>query len=261
MGRVTATPLSWLFVDFSRHLLHYQPIVELETGRCAGYEALARLNSGPVILPPIEFVRDIIGSSDELEWISHQLVMVNTALKTIDEDKFVSFNLSGESLYLPGLVDVFNALNPEPERTWLEISEAASVDLDGESLATLLALQQRKHSLKIDDFGEVNAGFQRLLQHHPAFEGVKIGMSLTKGCSGDDEAAPRKCAIIAGVVAIAAQLKPQMSVCAEGLDNPADVEMCKALGVGLGQGYYFGRPMPLSKLGTKKPLIQGLHTP
>ena len=158
-----------------------------------------------------------------------------------DDLGYVSVNVSPRQLaepdFVPMLADLLSA-HPalDPSRLVVEITEtallASSVDVR-ERLETIKSLGVR---IALDDFG---TGYSSLtwLQSVPA-DVVKLDRSFVAGLSAD----PKKASIIQAVLWLAGSLN--MSVVAEGVEDPADWQALRAADCPSCQGYLFGKPMP-----------------
>ena len=240
-----------LEVDLRRALvedrlhLSYQPIVDLTTAHVVELEALARWHDevrGPV--SPEQFVPVAEQSSliDELgAWV------LNRALR--DAASWppgrhgivpgVSVNVSPRQLLDTGFpAQVAERLAQHgvaPGRLCLEVTETALVE-DTRSLVTALnALREIGVRLAIDDFGTGHASLTYLAQL-PVDE-VKIDRSFVTGVAADAGSA----AIVGGVVAMAGAFG--MSVVAEGVEDPIQLQQLRRLGVDRVQGFLLARPM------------------
>ncbi|MCM4080223.1 putative bifunctional diguanylate cyclase/phosphodiesterase [Paractinoplanes hotanensis] len=220
----------------------FQPIVAAGTGRVVGAEALVRMRTpegdllGPGhFIPAAEETGLIVPLGEHvlrravirlLEWSDHlEYVSVNVSPRQLAEPDFVPM--------LAGLLAAHPTL--DPSRLILEITETAllgsSVDIR-ERLETIKRLGVR---IALDDFG---TGYSSLtwLQSVPA-DVVKLDRSFVAGLSAD----PRKASIIQAVLWLARSLN--MSVVAEGVEDPADWHALRELDCPSCQGYLFAKPM------------------
>ncbi|MDR7274433.1 putative bifunctional diguanylate cyclase/phosphodiesterase [Catenuloplanes atrovinosus] len=225
------------------HLL-YQPIVDLESGRPRGAEALLRWEhpeKGPigpnVFIPVAEESRLIIGIGAFVLRDAVRQLAAWRAAGVVGDDFWMSINVSPRQLTEPG----FTAMVAETLRTHdvparcvaLEITESVMVEGGDISEGALRDLRALGVSISVDDFG---TGFSSLgyLRRHPVTS-VKIDRSFVSGLGGsasDEE-------IVRAVVAMSAALG--LAVVAEGVETTEQRDVLGRLGVRLCQGWLWGR--------------------
>jgi EAL domain-containing protein (putative c-di-GMP-specific phosphodiesterase class I) len=220
--------------------LHFQPLVDLRTGRVTTCEALLRWNHprrGDV--PPAVFIpiAEETGLIIELgEWVL-QRACVEAA--TWPHGIKVAVNLSPVQFKDRGLaLHVASALAKSglhAQRLEVEITERVLLE---ESDGTLTAMDQLKSlgvGISLDDFG---TGYSSLnyLRKFP-FDKIKIDQSFIRDLGGARDAQP----IIAAVVSLGSGLNK--IVVAEGIETEEQMRLVRAQGCHEGQGYFFGVPM------------------
>ncbi len=221
-------------------VLHYQPIVDLDLGRVAGFEALVRWQHPERgLLGPGEFIplAEETGLIVPLgRWVLRESCRQATLWAGAP---YLSVNVAGAQLEQPGfLVEVESALTDGglcPERLVLEVTESSLVDdLEAERLQALRRLGVR---LAIDDFG---TGYSSLsyLRKFP-MDVLKIDRSFTRDACEDS-------ALLNAIVAMGESLG--LVLVPEGIEEPEQADALRALGCRLGQGYLFGRPVPAEEL-------------
>lgn len=224
--------LSDLTLGHGLHVL-FQPIAELEGGRVAGYEALCRfptLGQDPATTFA-EAWQLGIGISLELEAVRGALA----ALNHLDDDVYVSVNVSPDTLIDEGLLAALGTSHPS--RILLELTEHAAVR-DYEALApTMQKLAALGVRLAVDDVGAGFSGLDHILRLEPAV--LKLDGSLVR----DVHRRSGKQAMIAALVTFAA--RTGAALVAEQIENEDELQALRVLGVGLGQGYHLGRPGPI----------------
>ncbi len=230
-------------------VLHYQPKVDMRTGRIVGVEALIRWQQPELgLLPPANFLPVIEGHSliiDIGEWV------IESALAQLDKwndsglNLPISVNIDASQLQRSGFVAQLTALlarHPgiKPGQLELEILESSALD-DVEHVA-LLMHQCRKLGVNfsLDDFG---TGYSSLtyLKRLPA-ETLKIDRSFVLDMLDD----PDDLTIVKGVIGLAAAFRRQ--AIAEGVETIAHGTRLLALGCSLAQGYCIARPMPADEI-------------
>ncbi|MCC6175671.1 MAG: EAL domain-containing protein [Chloroflexi bacterium] len=225
--------------------LHFQPLVDLESGRVLGAEALVRWkHPRRGLIPPSEFIpmAEENGLIVPLGWWVLRQACAQLgrwrASGITPPPFFVSVNLSVRQFQRADLVDIvadalretgINAASVE-----LEITESMLVGDGHEILAKLQALKDSGVSLAIDDFG---TGYSSLsyLQRLPV-DTLKIDQSFVRALGGQKDRA-----IVEAIASLAHALG--LTVTAEGIETPQQATLLKALRCERGQGYYFSRPL------------------
>ncbi|WP_461175027.1 EAL domain-containing protein [Arthrobacter sp. Z1-9] len=227
--------------------LHYQPRIDLRTGRARGVEALVRWQHPTRgLLPPSEFIT--MAEESGLVRPLGAWVLGET-LKQADSWRRegagsarleFAVNLSARQLNDPELVPMveagFRLRGIDPALLLLEITETALMADPAAALESLTALKNLGVGLAVDDFG---TGYSSLtyLKKFPIDE-LKIDRSFISGLESDsgDSAIVGSCIDLAHAVGIRAV--------AEGVETTGQVQTLKAMGCDLAQGYLFARPLP-----------------
>ena len=204
----------------------YQPILMLATGKVAGYEALARFpdtDGGP-----LEIFADAWTSGDGPALEARALRAALTTPPPIG--RYVSVNVS------PGALEheqVWRALPRDLSGVVVEITEQ-----NAESAQSLTAhvarLRRRGAAIAVDDTGAGYAGLTRLMELRP--EVIKLDRLLVSGLDHDDA----KLSLVEALVRYARRVGS--TVCAEGIETLAELEILADLDVTFGQGFALGRP-------------------
>ncbi|UTF58728.1 bifunctional diguanylate cyclase/phosphodiesterase [Gilvimarinus sp. DA14] len=229
--------------------VHYQPIVDLQTNRAVGVEALVRWRQRDETLRmPGDFIplAEEIGVVQEIDsWVLHTaLRQVTQVLSDAKELVRVALNISPKQLQVERFSELVTATLAEfdmrPEQLELEITERILMEdtqVTRENLEQLGAMGVR---LSIDDFG---TGYSSLgyLQKYP-FTTLKVDRSFVSNISRS-ESAKR---LIETIVSLAHGLG--MEVVAEGVETEPELEFIRSVGCDLAQGYLLGRPAPLMSL-------------
>ena len=231
-------------IDRGELVLHYQPQVELATGRVCGAEALVRWDRpGEGLLPPSRFVplaeqTDLIGPLGF--WALREALTRCRAWRDGGIDLDVAVNLSPVSLRDARLVEKLAGLLDETgcpaSRLTIEITEdAVMVDREAarEILGRLRALGVR---ISIDDFGTGRSSLA-YLRDLPIDE-MKLDRSFLPGLAEDRASR----AIAGSVIRLGAELG--VRVVAEGIEDDQTLALLRAMGAEYGQGFHLGRPMP-----------------
>jgi diguanylate cyclase (GGDEF)-like protein len=225
-------------------VLHYQPIVELASGRVVGLEALVRwAHPRRGLVMPFEFIplaeetRLIV---DIGRWVVQEAC--RQAAQWRDDPQtgrpWVSLNLSGLQLLDDGLdAEVAAALvksGLDPAGLTLEITETVLVQDVAAAVDRLERLRALGVSIAIDDFGTGYSSL-RYIRRFPA-DVLKIAKPFVDGLHDETDAA-----LVRTIIALADSLG--LRTVAEGVEDPEQLVRLCDLGCTLGQGYLFARPL------------------
>jgi diguanylate cyclase (GGDEF)-like protein len=225
--------------------LHYQPLVNLESGETVAYEALVRWHHptrGLVMPDDFVSIAEETGLIVQLgEWVIRNAV---AEVARWPENISVSVNLSPHQMKSSGLIStVLNALasaGVAPNRLEMEITETVLMHETEVNLATLHKLRDIGVRIALDDFG---TGYSSLnyLRSFP-FDKIKIDRCFVENVdsSGDCQA------IIRAVTGLATSLG--MVTTAEGVENEQQLSQLRAEGCTQVQGYLFSKAVPVSEL-------------
>ena len=230
--------------------LHYQPIVLLEGGELIGYEALVRWRHPTLgMVRPDEFIplaeqTDLIFRIGEFvleRAIADWAVRGPLCDRTTDRHPFMSINLSAPEICRPGIVttvqSALEAHGMDPRELRIELTETSLVgnkELVAQVMQRLLGLGV---SLALDDFGKGFSGMD-YLQSLP-FSCLKIDKSFIDGVLDYDKSHH----IVRSAIDLASTLR--MSTVGEGVEDQPTVDALRGMGCLYGQGYFFGKPMPV----------------
>ncbi len=227
-------------------VVHYQPIVHLETGIIDGLEALVRWQRPDGLLAPDVFIAaaEESGLIVELGERVLQRVVEDSASLEAAAGRPLSLgcNMSAHQLRdaaFPDLVaSAVTALGDN--KLVLEMTETVVVTHDEETDAALRKLTAVGARLAIDDFG---VGFSSIgyLQHLPVAI-LKIDRSFTR----DVDSSPRAAALVEAILVMGAAL--DLRVVAEGIERPSQALRLREAGCVVGQGFLYGRPVPLEEV-------------
>jgi diguanylate cyclase (GGDEF)-like protein len=228
--------------------LHYQPKIDLDSGRVTGVEALVRWRHPTRgLLMPMTFIplveQTALVGPITLRLIDQALAQaVRWRRRGLDLD--VAVNLSARNLLdrdLPSQVAALLARHALPaERLTLEVTESATLVDPERAIEVLGMLGDSGCGVSIDDFGTGNASIGYLATL-PASE-VKIDRSFVAGVCESD----RTEAIVRSIVDLARDLR--LRVVAEGIETVAVMERLVELGCDVGQGFLISRPLPAAEL-------------
>ena len=226
---------------------YFQPIVELDSGRVTGFEVVARwLHPDRGLLTPVHFLpfaeesgllvelgasmmRDALGQL--ARWRAAGLefgrgsVAVNVGSRQLVDASF-----------LPTVIEVLDETGVDPDSVWFEITESALLTDARAATSALRDVRGLGVHLAVDDFG---TGYSSLtyLKRFPV-EAIKIDRSFVAGLGIEDE----DTTIVEAVVQLGRALG--LTVVAEGIETPLQLNRLRELSCDRGQGYLFGRPRP-----------------
>jgi diguanylate cyclase (GGDEF)-like protein len=228
-------------------ILHYQPLVNLNTGKIVGAEALVRwLDPHRGLRNPAEFIPFAEESGIILllgEWVLK--TACRQAKSWVDQgfDIYIAVNLSTRQFQDPNLFSkISNALSDTelpPAKLELEITESASMYDPETSIRVMDKLKSIEIKIAIDDFG---TGYSSLayLKRIPA-DIIKIDKSFVNGIHNDQD----NLAIVRTILALGNSLEKRCL--AEGIETAEHFEILKSLGCHFGQGYWMSKPIPATE--------------
>lgn len=224
---------------------HFQPLVAMGSERVVGFELLARWQHPTRgMVPPDEFI-PIAEQVGLIGPMTGQLLRRACGIAvTWPDDIFVACNVSPLQLRdqsLPGMVRAALLESGLPSyRLELEITESALVGDLAMARDVLNEVRSLGVRLALDDFG---TGYSSLhhLQILP-FDKVKIDASFVGAMTRD----PGSRKIVSAVVRLGQSL--DLMTVAEGIEDQATAAMLRELGCDVGQGWLFGRPLPIGSV-------------
>ncbi|WP_447760758.1 putative bifunctional diguanylate cyclase/phosphodiesterase [Sphingopyxis panaciterrae] len=233
-------------IEEDRLHLAFQPLIELASGKVAGFEALARWdNSEGKSVPPTEFIP--VAEDSGLIVPLGQRVISQAAAVLADWDRqngapvdcYFSVNVSAIQLVRDDIAAVVrqalaaNAIGGE--RLMIELTESAIIGDPDLALSVLSELKALDTRVAMDDFG---TGYSNLayLQRLP-IDVLKIDRSFVEHMVDDRD----KVAIVRTIQSLAEVLG--MRTTAEGVETADQARLLSALGCDFGQGFLFARPM------------------
>lgn len=233
---------------------YFQPIVELQSGRIVGFEVVARwLHPDRGLLPPAEFLPFAeesgllvsLGASMMRNSLS-QMARWRAAGHSFANGS-VAVNVGSRQLvdssFLPTVVEILDETGLDPDSVWFEITESALLADARAATSTLREIRGLGIHLSVDDFG---TGYSSLtyLKRFPV-EAIKIDRSFVSGLGIEDEDST----IVEAVIQLGRALG--LTVVAEGVESPLQLQRLRDLKCDRGQGYLFGRPRPANLIETE----------
>lgn len=225
-------------------ILHYQPVVDINTLRITGYEALIRWEH-PVygMLYPESFIglAETTGLITEIgKWALYEACNQIARWKKMfpNSDLVISVNLSVKqfNIKLPDLVaEIIKDTGIEPENLRLEITESIMMQDINHANTILNKLKEMDVRIYIDDFG---TGYSSLNYIHKfPIDALKIDKSFIENIINDEESLE----VVRAVSTIAQNLN--LNLIAEGIENEEQLKIIRSLNCNLTQGFHFGVPL------------------
>lgn len=229
-------------VQRQEFVVHYQPIIEIETRRCIGAEALIRWRkpNGTLVYPDV-FI-PLAESSGLIEAITDQVVhrvfADLGAMLASDRSLHVALNLAAADVssgrLIPALLNESRRLDVQPAQIWLEVTERSLVDLASAKI-TLERARSAGFVVALDDFGTGYSSLQ-YLQQLP-LDVLKIDRSFVEQISEAEE----KTLLVTHVIQMGHALR--LTLVAEGVETPAQLNFLGANQVRYAQGWLFAKAM------------------
>ena len=229
-------------------VLHYQPQVDLASGKVVGLEALLRWQSPELgLVPPMQFI-PVAEESNLITaiggwvldkvcatlrgWIDSGVPVVPVAVN-VAAAQFAQQGTQDMEAVVRGVLARYSL---EPGLIELELTESMSMVDPEASIALMHRLKAIGITMSIDDFG---TGYSNLsyLKRFPV-DKLKIDQSFTRGAASD----PEDRSIVTAVIRLAHSLG--LRAIAEGVETERQLQLLARQGCDEIQGYYFSRPLP-----------------
>jgi EAL domain-containing protein (putative c-di-GMP-specific phosphodiesterase class I) len=226
-------------------VLHYQPIIALDSGKTAGFEALVRWpRSDGTIRPPGEFL-PAIANTELINTLAWQVVSMACAElvrwndKGINQGLYLAINIApftvGADDFESRINTILDRHNAPRSRILVEITEEAALGM--QLLPRLERLSLSGVLIGIDDFG-TGATSLGTLHQIPYATLIKIDRAFIHDVTTNITSQK----LVRAIVALASELG--MAVAGEGVEDAATAEWLAAAGVTYGQGYWWSKPGP-----------------
>lgn len=216
-----------------------QPIVDLRHYNALGYEALSRGEPGHMLQSP-ERMFQAAQQFDKVIALEHLCLrsaahhFSNSQLPALLFLNFSPQTLSDHNSEADRLTQHLRSYGLSPQQVVLELSERFPITNIELFLGQLNHLKKLGYSIAIDDLGSGYSGLKLWSEIKPDY--VKIDRHFIDRIDQDTV----KQAFVASVVHLCEQLKCE--VIAEGIEQPAELQVIRSFGIHLGQGYLLGRP-------------------
>ncbi len=235
---------------FAEHELavHYQPIVDLRSGKPVAAEALVRWHHPERGLLPAALFLDAVGAAGLQRtldrWVLDEACAAATDLGPAGKTLPIHVNLTPASLesgdVVEAVADVLERTGLLPQRLVIEITESSVLHHTSAVEEILAALKGLGARLAVDDFGTGYSSFA-YLRKFPV-DTIKIDRAFIEGLGRD----PGATALVQAIVRLAHSLA--LEVVAEGVEQESQAAGLRQLGCSLGQGWLFSRALPLDEL-------------
>jgi diguanylate cyclase (GGDEF)-like protein/PAS domain S-box-containing protein len=235
--------------------VYYQPVHDLRTRRLVGAEALVRWEHPQRgLVPPAEFIpiAERTGLIAEIDaWVMRQACQQMCSWQQAGMAlSFIAVNVSSRLFarreLFQQVAKVLHETGLDPAFLELEVTESAVMEDPEVALEQMHRLRELGVRLAIDDFG---TGYSSLLRlKRLPVQKLKIDQGFVAGLPWDEDDA----AIVRVIIALARSMG--MQVHAEGIEQVEQARFLLEHDCDLGQGYWFGRPVPAEQLDWK-------HTP
>lgn len=232
-------------IERNEFTLFYQPIVDIRTGDTVALESLLRWNHRTLgILPPSKFI-NIIEQTGDINWVGMWAYEQLLKQKRVWEQKFpehpvlLTMNLSPKQLSSEELVDELRRIARKyrvlPREICFEIVEFALFDKMGTIRSNLEKMKAAGFTIAIDDYDLERNTFAMLEQVKVDY--VKLERKFIEST--------RENMVAEGLVKTLVQYAQEnrIQLVAEGIEDEQSVAVIRDMGIFLGQGYYYSRPV------------------
>jgi diguanylate cyclase (GGDEF)-like protein/PAS domain S-box-containing protein len=235
-----------LAVQNNEFVMHYQPIVDLKSGRIVGFEGLVRwMHPERGIVSPNSFIAiaEETGLIVPLGWwvLEESCGQAHQWQERFPTDPplFISVNVSGKLFLKRGIVErlmgILETTKLPPESLRLEVTENVVLEHVDTALDNLQQLRALGIQLSIDDFGTGYSSLSYLQRFH--YDELKIDRSFVSRLGeGSDSRA-----IVETILGLAASLG--IGVVAEGVETAEQADRLRQMSCPYGQGFWFSRPV------------------
>ncbi|HEX4983301.1 MAG TPA: bifunctional diguanylate cyclase/phosphodiesterase [Ilumatobacteraceae bacterium] len=227
--------------------LYHQPIVEIETGRISGFEALIRWRRDDgTLVPPADFIFiaeetgliNTIGAWAMLEALTELRRWISEGI--VEETTTISVNVSPRQIADPQFADIVQEAltrsGVSPHLLWLEVTESMMLSEPELARSTLRRVRAMGVRLALDDFGTGYSSLS-LLQQFP-LQRIKIDRAFIQGVA--DRANDRS--LVRTIIAMGSSMG--LDVVAEGVESIHQLRVLRDIGCDKAQGYLISHPIP-----------------
>ena len=229
--------------------VYFQPKVGLKENKLVGFEALLRWHSPELgFVSPVEFIPILENNGLIIpvgEFVFKEaLEQISLFSEKIETNLSISVNVSPRQFRDPKLVENFTEILQQIKTSWvgveLEITEGVLMHANETTENAIFSLKKLGVKFAMDDFG---TGYSSMsyLRNFP-FDTLKIDREFIRDITEDSAD------LNLTVTAIKMAQGLKLESVAEGIEHLQQVELLKKIHCDIGQGFYFGKPMPAKKL-------------
>ncbi|HJW29272.1 MAG TPA: EAL domain-containing protein, partial [Saprospiraceae bacterium] len=225
--------------------LYFQPIVNIYTGAISHYESLLRMvGADGKIISPVAFISiaERFGLIREIDrWVVINAIRTQGESMQTGRPTTLAINLSGRHFGSPKILELIQETTrnykADPSSIIFEVTETSAVDNFTEACDFIQTLRKMGYRFALDDFGVGFSSFD-YLKHMPV-DYIKIDGSFVRNLNNNkvDQIFVKAIADMANGLGV--------KTIAEFVESYAILETLRELGISLGQGYYFAKPVPI----------------
>jgi EAL domain-containing protein (putative c-di-GMP-specific phosphodiesterase class I)/GGDEF domain-containing protein len=217
----------------------FQPIIDFEDSAILGYEGLIRGPAGTPLETPFALFSqaNAEGCTIALERAAARTCIDAFAKLDFDGKLFLNFSAGAINQLADALDETLALLRHhgvDPQRIVIELTEQSAIPDVGKFLPAISALRTLGAQFALDDYGTANASMNLWVRLQP--DVVKIDRFFIHDIASD----PLKFEAVRAMQHFASASGAQLV--AEGIENEADLIVVRDMGIGCGQGFFFGRP-------------------
>ncbi len=220
---------------------HFQPVIDLATGRLTGFEVLARwMHPTRGQIPPAVFI-PIAEETGLLSRLTTKLLrQACLSARPWPPHIKIAVNISPVDFKNPWLaqeiLQILTEVGFPPQRLEIEITESALVVDHDQATQTLMSLKNQGISIALDDFGTGYASLHQLRML--PFDKIKIDQSFVKTMRENTDSRM----IVKAIIGLSGSLG--LPTTAEGIENSGNADILRDLGCTLGQGFLYSEAVP-----------------
>jgi EAL domain-containing protein (putative c-di-GMP-specific phosphodiesterase class I) len=227
---------------------HFQPIIDIKTNTIYGYETLARgvKPDGSLMYPDILFEKSKRNDLNfKLDRLCRESSLKTAATKKVTQKVFINFiptSIYDPEFCLNSTVKWANQLEFDPSQIVFEVVETELVKNQKHLKSILEYYREKGFKIALDDVGEGYSSLNMLIELKPDI--IKIDRNIIDGIDKNE----LKQSVYKALFNLARE--HNITVLAEGVETPYELETIKSIGVDLVQGYYFAKPTaePIRKI-------------
>ncbi|MFK7766054.1 MAG: putative bifunctional diguanylate cyclase/phosphodiesterase [Mariniblastus sp.] len=229
--------------------VHYQPIVDLETRQTIKFEALIRWNH-PIrgTISPLNFIpyAERTGLITQIgQWVLEAVCQQIKQWDLMFPENSMTVNVNVSAIqvqdigFVESIAKLLETFQLTGDRITLEITESTIMENPDETIGVLQQVRQNGTQISIDDFGTGHSSLAKL--HRFGFDSLKIDRAFVQEMltEGYAELLVKTILLLADSIGL--------EVVAEGIETQAEADRLVEMGCSIGQGFFFGKPMPASE--------------